>query len=166
MTPKNKVTAIFNWSEKLRGHANLSATIAPEASLRQSQPAQHIAQAKWTSTLTSHLLLEAGYNQTFNNAKYEYVPEVVVGTCHTAFNLCPPGTGYGSIPHQDLTLGINTVAAVTGTGVQTGPQKMPTMSHYIQSSLSYVTGSHAHEGRRSSSGSAGSRISGRTSTRI
>ena len=143
LTPKNRVTAMFNWSEKIRGHANLSATIAPEASLRQSQPAQHIAQAKWTSTLSSRLLLEAGYNQTYNNAKYQYVPEVIVGTCHTAFNLCPPGTGYGSIPHQDLTLGTNRVAAVTGTGVQTGPQKMPTMSHYILSSLSYVTGAHA-----------------------
>jgi hypothetical protein len=143
VTPKNKVTAMFNWSEKVRGHANLSATIAPEASLRQSQPAQHIGQAKWTSTLTSRLLLETGYNQTYNNAKYQYVPEVIVGTCHSPFSACPAGTGYGSIPHQDLTLGLNTVAAVTGTGVQTGPQKMPTMSHYILSSLSYVTGSHA-----------------------
>ena len=142
ITQNNKVTALFTWSEKLRGHANLSATIAPEASLRQSQPAQHIAQAKWTWTPSSHVLLDAGYNQTYNNAKYEYVPEVAVGTCHTAFNMCPPGTGYGSIPHQDLTLGLNTVAAVTGTGVQTGPQRMPTMSHYLQSSLSYVTGSH------------------------
>jgi len=143
VSQKNKVTAMFNWSEKRRGHANLSGTIAPEASLVQSQPAQHIAQAKWTSTLTSHLLLETGYNQTFNNAVYQFVPEVLVGTCHTAFNLCPPGTNYGSIPHQDLTLGTNTVAAVTGTGVQTGPQHMPTMSHYLQSSLSYVTGSHS-----------------------
>ncbi|MEO8256665.1 MAG: carboxypeptidase regulatory-like domain-containing protein [Acidobacteriota bacterium] len=143
LTPKNKVTAMFDWSEKRRGHANLSGTIAPEASLVQSQPAQHIAQAKWTSTLSNHLLLEAGYHQTFNNAKYEFEPEVILGTCHTAFDLCAPGTGYGSIPHQDLTLGTNTVAAVTGTGVQTGPQKMPTMSHYIQSSLSYVSGSHS-----------------------
>ena len=142
ITPNNKVTALFTWSEKLRGHANLSATISPEASLKQSQPAQHIAQAKWTWTPSSHVLLDVGYNQTFNNAKYEYVPEVLVGTCHSAFNACPAGTGYGSIPHQDLTLGLNTVAAVTGTGVQTGPQRMPTMSHYIQSSLSYVTGSH------------------------
>ncbi len=143
VTRNNKVTAMFNWSEKIRGHANLSATVAPEASLTQSQPAQHIAQAKWTSTLSNRLLLEAGYNQTYNNAKYQYVPEVVVGTCHAAFILCPPGSGYGSIPHQDLTLGTSTVAAVTGTGVQTGPQKMPTMSHYLQSSLSYVTGAHA-----------------------
>jgi hypothetical protein len=143
LTRNNKVTAMFNWSEKIRGHANLSATIAPEASLRQSQPAQHIAQAKWTSTLTNQLLIEAGYNQTYNNAKYQYVPEVIVGTCHTAFVSCPSGTGYGSIPHQDLTLGTNRVAAVTGTGVQTGPQKMPTMSHYLLSSASYVTGAHA-----------------------
>ena len=142
VSQKNKVTAMFNWSEKHRGHANLSGTIAPEASLVQSQPAQHIAQAKWTSTLTNHLLLETGYNQTFNNAKYAFEPEVVVGLCHSPFAQCPAGTGYGSIPHQDLTLGTNTVAAVTGTGVQTGPQKMPTMSHYIQSSLSYVTGAH------------------------
>jgi carboxypeptidase family protein len=142
ITPNNKVTALFTWSEKLRGHANLSATISPEASLKQSQPAQHIAQAKWTWTPSSHVLLDVGYNQTYNNAKYEYVPEVLVGTCHTAFTVCPAGMGYGSIPHQDLTLGLNTVAAVTGTGVQTGPQRMPTMSHYIQSSLSYVTGSH------------------------
>ena len=143
LTPKNKVTGMFDWSNKVRGHANLSGTIAPAASLRQSQPAQHIAQGKWTSTLTSHLLLEAGYNQTFNNALYQFEPEVVPGACHTAFSLCPPGTNYGSIPHQDLTLGTNTVAAVTGTGVQTGPQHMPTMSHYVQSSLSYVTGSHS-----------------------
>jgi len=143
ITPKNKVSAMFDWSEKIRGHANLSGTIAPAASLRQRQPAQHIAQAKWTSTITGQLLLETGYNQTFNNAVYEFEPEVVVGACHTRFDLCPPGTGYGSIPHQDLTLGTNTVAAVTGTGVQTGPQHMPTMSHYIQSSLLYVTGSHA-----------------------
>ncbi|MEP7309071.1 MAG: carboxypeptidase regulatory-like domain-containing protein [Acidobacteriota bacterium] len=143
LTPKNKVTAMFDWSEKLRGHANLSGTIAPEASLVQSQPAQHIGQAKWTSTLSNHLLLEAGYNQTFNNAKYQFEPEVILATCFSPFDTCAPGTGYGSIPHQDLTLGTNTVAAVTGTGVQTGPQKMPTMSHYIQSSLSYVTGAHA-----------------------
>jgi len=134
---------MFDWSEKLRGHANLSGTIAPEASLVQSQPAQHIGQAKWTSTLSNHLLLETGYNQTFNNAKYQFEPEVLPATCFSAFDTCAPGTGYGSIPHQDLTLGTNTVAAVTGTGVQTGPQKMPTMSHYIQSSLSYVSGAHA-----------------------
>src|SRR5688572_12468408 len=143
VTRNNRVTAMFNWSEKIRGHANLSATIAPEASLRQSQPAQHIAQAKWTSTVSNKLLIESGYNQTYNNAKYQYRPEVVVGTCHTAFAACAPGTGYGSIPHQDLTLGTNRVAAVTGTGVQTGPQKMPTMSHYLLSSVSYVTGAHA-----------------------
>ena len=123
ISPKNKVTGMFDWSDKVRGHANLSGTVAPAASLQQSQPAQHIAQGSWTSTLTSHLLLEAGYNQTFNNAKYEYEPEVVVGDCHSAFDLCPPGTGYGSIPHQDLTLGTSSVAAVTATGVQTGPQK-------------------------------------------
>ena len=123
VSPKNKVTAMFDWSEKRRGHANLSGTIAPEASLVQSQPAQHIAQAKWTSTLTNHLLLEAGYNQTFNNAKYQYEPEVSLGLCHSPFESCPSGTGYGSIPHQDLTLGTNRVAAVTGTGVRPGRRR-------------------------------------------
>ena len=159
VTPKNQVTAMFDWSNKVRGHANLSGTIAPEASLVQSQPAEHIAQAKWTSTLTNHLLLEAGYNQTFNNAKYEYEPEVVVGACHTAFIVCPPGTGYGSIPHQDLTLGTNTVAAVTGTGVQTGPQKHAD-DEPLHPVVAVVRDRRARaEGRRSSSASAGSRTS-------
>ena len=31
VTPKNKVTAMFDWANKVRGHANLSGTIAPEA---------------------------------------------------------------------------------------------------------------------------------------
>src|ERR1043166_1956392 len=143
VTPKNKFTAMFDWSDKVRGHANLSGTISPEASLTQSQPAQHIAQGRWTSTISSHLLFEAGYNQTFNNAKYQYEPQVIIGACHTAYILCPPGTNYGSIAHADLVLGTQTVAANTGTGVQTGPELMPTMSHYLISSLSYVTGSHA-----------------------
>ena len=87
--------------------ANLSRTITSgREPFEQSQPAQHIAQAKWTSTLTNHLLFETGYNQTFNNAALHVSsPRWSLGTCHTAFNLCAPGTGYGSIPHQDLMLG-------------------------------------------------------------
>ena len=102
---KNRFTTMFDWANKIRGHRNLSPTINVDAAVRQAQPAQHIMQAKWTSTLTNHLLFETGYSQTFNAPLYTYQPQVVVGTCHTAYNLCAPGTGYGSIPHQDTVLG-------------------------------------------------------------
>ena len=76
---KNRFTTMFDWANKIRGHRNLSPTINVDAAVRQAQPAQHILQAKWTSTLTNHLLFETGYSQTFNAPLYTYQPQVVVG---------------------------------------------------------------------------------------
>lgn len=140
---KNRVTAMFDWANKIRGHRNLSATVTPAASVRQSQPAEHIAQAKWTSTLTNHLLFETGYTQSYNGVLYQYEPEVVLDTCHTAYNLCPPGTGYGSVSHQDTVLGTQYVAALSAAASGSGPASMPALSHVWQASLSYVSGAHA-----------------------
>ena len=54
--PRDRVTAMFDWSSKIRGHRTLASNVAPEAAFRQSSPAQHILQAKGMSTLTSKLL--------------------------------------------------------------------------------------------------------------
>src|SRR5215470_5885024 len=139
---KNRVTAMFDWANKIRGHRNLAANITPAASIQQSQPAEHILQGKWTSTLTSHLLLEAGYTQSYNAPLYTYEPEVVPDTCHAVFTACAPGT-YGSIAHQDTILGTQYVAAVAGPVSGSGPAFMPALSHVVQASLSYVSGAHA-----------------------
>jgi hypothetical protein len=39
------------------------SNVTPAASIQQSQPAEHIAQVQWTSTLTSHLIFETGFSR-------------------------------------------------------------------------------------------------------
>src|SRR5439155_15894514 len=73
--------------------------------------------------------------------KYEYEPEVVIGTCHSAFALCAPGTGYGSIGHQDLLTLRQWVAMIGGVGT-TAPSFQPATSNVVIASLSYVSGAH------------------------
>ena len=139
---KNRFTAMFDWANKIRGHRNLAANITPAASIQQGQPAEHILQGKWTSTLTSHVLFETGYTQSYNGTLYTYEPEVLVDTCHAVYTACAPGT-YGSISHQDLVLGTQYVASLPGPVSGSGPAFMPALSHVWQASLSYVTGAHA-----------------------
>ena len=141
LTRRDRVTALFDWASKNRGHRGLTATVAPEASFTQNSPAQHIAQAKWTSTVSDRLLLEAGYSQTYNAQKYGYQPEVERTTCFTAFAACAPGTSYGDIAKQDTLLGTSWNAAGSGPGT-TAPSFQPAMSHVMMASLAYVSGAH------------------------
>ena len=141
LSQRNRVTALFDWSSKIRGHRTLSSLVAPAAAFTQNSPAQHIAQAKWTSTISNRLLFEFGVNETFNDQLYGYEPEVVIGTCHTAFDLCPPGTSYGTIGHQDTVLLTQWAASISGPGT-TAPADQPAISRVAQASLSYVSGAH------------------------
>jgi hypothetical protein len=143
---KNRFTTMFDWANKVRGHRNLSPTINVDAAVQQGQPAEHILQAKWTSTVTNHLLFETGYSQTYNAPLYTYQPQVVVGTCHVAYNLCAPGTGYGSVPHQDTVLGTQYVATLEQAASGNGISFMPALSHIYMASLSYVSGAHNIKG--------------------
>ncbi|MEO8259409.1 MAG: TonB-dependent receptor [Acidobacteriota bacterium] len=144
---KNRVTAMFDWTNKVRGHRNLSPTVSPEAAIGQAQPAQHILQAKWTSTISNHLLFETGYSQSYNAPLYTYEPEVAVATCFTAFALCGPGTNYGGVAHVDTLQGNrNTVASAAGAVSGSGPAFMPALSHVYMASLSYVSGAHNLKG--------------------
>jgi hypothetical protein len=141
VTRRNRVTAMFDWSSKNRGHRGLSATVAPEASWRQSSPAEHIAQVKWTSTLSSKLLLELGYSHTRHHTLFRYNPAVEPATCFRSFDQCAPGTSYGSIAKQDLVLNRFWNAASSGPGV-TAPTSQPAMSRVVLGSMQYVTGAH------------------------
>jgi hypothetical protein len=100
LTTKHRVTWLYDRGFKYQPHNGLAANVAPEASLQVDPPGEKLTQGKWTSTMTNHLLFEAGFNYMYHGARYQYQPEVIVGTCHVAFNLCAPGTGYGSIAHQ------------------------------------------------------------------
>jgi hypothetical protein len=141
VTSKDRVTALFDWANKVRGHRGLTATVSPEASDRQTQPASHIAQVKWTSARSNKLLFEAGYNNTYIGSLFKYQPEVRLATCKTAFVACPAGTNYGDIAKQDLILGTRWSASLP-TAVATAPAHQPGTSHVIVASASYVTGAH------------------------
>ncbi len=141
ITKRDRVTAMFDWANKVRGHRGLTALVSPEASDYQTQPASHVAQAKWTSTLSSSLLLEAGYNNTYVGSLFRYRPEVELATCRSAFAACAPGTGYGDIAREDLLLGTRWGAS-RPTAVATAPAHQPATSHVIVGSIAYVTGAH------------------------
>ena len=140
---RNRLTGLIDFANKIAGHFQLTSAVSPEATVRQDEPGEKIAQLKWTSTITTHLLFEAGLSRTMHDVRYAYQPEVTVGACHVAFSLCPPGTGYGSIPHQDTLLAMTTVAPVAGVGAGAGPNERPALSQVIVASLSYVSGAHA-----------------------
>src|SRR5262249_13224782 len=136
LTPKNRLTVFFDWANKVRGHRRLSANVTPAATMQQSQPAEHIVQAKWSSTLTPRMLFETGYTQQFNGDRFAYQPEVAPATCHVAYSLCPPGTSYGSISHFDTLLTKESVAARPAPGVGQSPSAAPALSQYWTASVS------------------------------
>jgi hypothetical protein len=143
VTGKNRLSGLFDYSERTNRYQNLSPQVRPEATLLQRIGPAFIMQAKWTSTMTNHLLLEAGVNRTHTIGDNQYQPEVVVGTCHVAYNLCPPGTGYGDIARQDTILGTQTVASFPGTGAFNSPNTNRHRSNVVQGSLSYISGAHS-----------------------
>jgi hypothetical protein len=141
LSRRDRVTAMFDWANKIRGHRGLTARVSPEASDFQSQPASHIAQAKWTSAWSTKLLVEAGYNNTYIGSLFKYRPEVRIGTCRVAFTLCAAGSDYGDIARQDLILGTRWSASLP-TAVATAPAHQPATSHVVVASVAYVSGAH------------------------
>jgi hypothetical protein len=146
LSSNNRLTGLFDYSERDNGHQNLSPQVPAKATLLQKIGPAFIMQAKWTSTVTNHLLLEVGFNRSHTIGDNQYQPEVVVGTCHVAYNLCPPGTGYGDIAHQDTILGTQTVASFPGTGAFQSPNTNRHRSNVAQAAISYVTGAHSFKG--------------------
>jgi hypothetical protein len=140
-TSKDRITVLFDWANKVRGHRGLSATVSPEASDRQTQPASHVAQAKWTGARSSKLLVEAGYTNTYIGSLFKYQPDIPLATCRSAFAACPPGTGYGNIAKQDIILQTRWSASMP-TAVATAPAHQPGTSHVLVASVSYVSGAH------------------------
>jgi hypothetical protein len=140
-TKNDRFTVLFDWANKIRGHRGLSATVSPEASDRQTQPASHIAQAKWTRTQSSKMLIEVGYTNTYIGSLFKYQPDIPLATCRSAFAACPPGTDYGNIAKQDLILNTRWSASLP-TAVATAPAHQPGTSHVVIASVSYVSGAH------------------------
>ena len=128
LNQKNKVTSMYDFLPKFRGHRDIeTGTVAPEATVVQRTPTSFNTQTKWTSTVTSKLLVEAGYSENYYDYTLHYRPEV-----KNAQQLPP----YGSISHLDIVTGRRSVAAL-----QDFEDTFPFYNLYGAST--YITGSHA-----------------------
>jgi Carboxypeptidase regulatory-like domain len=142
ISPRNKISGYFDEIDKFRGH-DMQSNVDPEtASWRWFSPAYHTTAVKWTSPVTSQLLLEAGWSSNleyYTNSYQEGVEE-------------PRGTAawYAKASRNDLDLGYINVAptshltesparyAVSGTGTYvTGP-------HTFKAGMQMTWGSYTH----------------------
>ena len=128
INPKNKFTAMYDKLPKYRGHRDIETGLAaPQATVVQRTPLAYDAQAKWTSTLTSKLLLEAGFSENYYNYTLHYQPGVATP------DQKPP---FGDVAKLELTT--NRISNAARRDFQDW------FPYYnVVASASYVTGSHA-----------------------
>jgi Carboxypeptidase regulatory-like domain len=127
VSPRNKISGYFDEIDKYRGHDMQSLDDPEEAALQWFSPAYHTATVKWTSTLSSQMLLEAGFSQ---NLEY-YTNSYQDGVGQTR------GTAawFAGASRLENDLG-GRKAAATAENTQ-NPER-----ENMQASLSYVTGHH------------------------
>jgi hypothetical protein len=127
-TPRNKFSVYFDEIDKARGHGMGAGTDANTGSQVWTSPLYNDAAAKWTSTVSSRLLLEAGFS--FNYEEYVIVNQDGINQ--------ERGTQgwYAGASRRDQTLG--TLWAGIGGG-QGG--RYPDR-YNLAASASYVTGAH------------------------
>ena len=124
-TQRHKFTAYYDLQNRFTGHwfigqGGIFGLTTPEASWVQTTPTGYLWQVKWTSAMTSRMLLEAG----MSNYSQEYT------------RLPQPGITSTNLSVRD---------AATGRRINAAPyysEHWSTLRTYI-ASMSYVTGSHA-----------------------
>jgi hypothetical protein len=99
---------------------NAVACISPEAAYWLPTPLQYASQLKWTTPISSHVLLEVGQSLAVPTYKFKYQPEV----------------GPLDIQHVNSSTSVRTVAS------STAPQDYFNQIWNTVVNLSYVTGSH------------------------
>jgi hypothetical protein len=99
---------------------NVAACFAPEASYALPQPLQYASQVKWTSPISSRVLLEVGQSLAVQTFNFSYQPEV----------------GKLDIQHRSATTGLRTVAS------NTAPYHYFSRVWNSIANVSFVTGSH------------------------
>ena len=137
LSSRDKLNFSWNRYPRIRYHSGIETGLNTPAGSGVLDIVQtHITQAKWTSTISDKVLLEAGgiiFPYYYNSRQQ---PDQRKATCYTAAASCPSGTDYGEIPHFNINTGITDVSS--GSGAWNRLWKDGAMV-----SLSYVTGSHA-----------------------
>jgi hypothetical protein len=138
MTQKNKLTAHYDRNVKYRGHWGLASTVSEEAAAIEDMPQSYNASAKWTATVTSKLLAEAGLGLYTQQYREIYEPELPTS----------PGLAVGTFPVTNARYDPYYTAFDETTGNYRGAWRAGNIYHisgvknYI-ASLSYVTGSQS-----------------------
>jgi len=128
LTPRNKVSAYFDEIDKYRGHDMQSNEDPETASLRWFSPAYNTGALKWTSTVSSRMLIEAGYSR---NLEY-YTNSYQEGIEKARFS----PEWFASASRLENDLGGRKTAATSQT--TQSPER-----HNLQAAVSYVTGAHS-----------------------
>jgi hypothetical protein len=118
VTPKHKWRIGFERLNNFAQFQDVTATRPPESSNFIPQPVGYHAQARWTSTLTNRLLLEAGYATQYN--KWRRHPQTVLENLPTYYEVTNGQYSGGFSPR----------------GWQ------PEGRQEVKASLTYATGSH------------------------
>jgi Carboxypeptidase regulatory-like domain len=127
ISPRNKLTGYFDEIDKYRGHDMQSNDDPETAAVRWFSPAYNTGSVKWTSTVSSQLLLEAGYSR---NLEY-YTNSYQEGIEQPRFT----PEWYAGASRNELDLNGRKTAAASQT--TQSPER-----HNMQAALSYVTGAH------------------------
>jgi hypothetical protein len=127
-TPRNRFTVYFDEIDKYRGHGMGAGTDANTASQVWTSPLYNDAVAKWTSTVTSSLLVEAGFS--FNYEQYVIVNQEGINQ--------PRGSAawYAGASRRDATLG------TLWGGIGGGQGGRYPDRYNMGASATYVTGAH------------------------
>jgi hypothetical protein len=128
MTARNKISAYFDEIDKFRGH-DMQSNYDPETSaIRWLSPAYHTAAAKWTSTVSNRLLLEAGWSSNLEYYTNSFQPGVAQPRGSAAW--------FTNTAQIELDLGGHRKTASTSQSTQS-PSR-----YAANAAVSYVTGSH------------------------
>ena len=128
VSPRNKITAYDDYQTKYVGHLYTSGIDVATASRTRPPVIKYTNAVKWTSTVSSKLVLDAGYGTSVNSYTEKYQP----GILKTPFT----PEWYANAGRQDINRSTTTTASTPETGTYN-------FRYMAISSLQYVTGSHA-----------------------
>jgi len=127
VSARNKFSAYFDEVDKYRGH-DMQALFDPDtAATVWNSPAYHTASAKWTSTVTNRLLIEAGWSNNTENYTNEYREGIAQVRGSSAW--------LAGASRSELDLGGRKTAAPVQT-------TQSPIRYAVNVSASYVTGTH------------------------
>ena len=126
---KNKVSGYYAWMPRTRPYINtssglnLAVSYAPSGTMWAPTFSPYVGQLKWTSTISSRMLAEAGYSinhYSFGTLNQDFIPA-------------------GAVTKEDTVL-------ATQWNAGDGDTRFAYVSQVAVGKLSYITGSHALKG--------------------